>query len=85
MISRTALLLSVSVALTLVPAPARAQTPVEAAASRAPALLRDTIESPTRAIRRDVPLTNAIPKITLDPRGRFPERNPDDNVWTRSR
>ena len=26
-----------------------------------------------------------IEKITLDPRGRFPDRDPDDNVWTRSR
>jgi len=24
-----------------------------------------------------------IEKVTLDPRGRFPDRDPDDNVWTR--
>ena len=77
MIARTALLLSISCALGL---NAGAQNPPAAAASRAPALLRGTIDSPTRAIRRDVPLTNAIRRAfeaqTRDFTGR-----PGPNYW----
>ena len=39
---------------------AHAQRPPAEAAKRAPELLRKSIDSPTRAIRRDVPLTKAI-------------------------
>jgi len=58
----------------------QAQRAPKAAAARAPALLRGTIDSPTRAIRRDVPLTKAIRRAmeagTRDFTGR-----PGPNYW----
>ncbi len=62
------------------PNPVAAQAVPAAAASRVPALLRWTYNSPDRAIRRDVPLTNAIRRAfeagTRDFTGR-----PGPNYW----
>ena len=66
--------------LTSRPAVAEAQRPPEAAAATVPDLLRGTFDSPTRAIRRDVPLTNMIRQAfeagTRDFTGR-----PGPNYW----
>ena len=79
MIARTSLVLSILSPFAFSTA-IEAQSPPKAAADRAPALLRASINSPTRAIRRDVPLTNAIRRAfeagTRDFTGR-----PGPNYW----
>jgi len=62
------------------PVPVSAQDVPSAAAARVPELLRGTYDSPDRAIRRDVPLTNVIRRAfetgTRDFTGR-----PGPNYW----
>jgi hypothetical protein len=60
MIVRTVLALCLLGSFLTRPVPVSAQAVPTAAASRVPELLRGTYDSPERAIRRDVPLTNVI-------------------------
>ena len=62
------------------PARVAAQAVPAAAASRVPELLRGTYNSPDRAIRRDVPLTNAIRRAFESNTRDFSGR-PGPNYW----
>ena len=80
MIVRTVLALCLLGSFLARPVPVSAQAVPAAAASRVPELLRGTYNSPDRAIRRDVPLTNVIRRAfeagTRDFTGR-----PGPNYW----
>ena len=80
MIVRTVLALCLLGSFLARPVPVSAQAVPAAAAARVPELLRGTYNSPDRAIRRDVPLTNVIRRAfeagTRDFTGR-----PGPNYW----
>jgi len=66
--------------LSLQPPMLSAQRPPEAAAATVPDLLRGTYDSPTRGVRRDMPLTNAIRRAFESGTRDFTGR-PGPNYW----